>query len=294
VGAERSHRHPHSPFSRVKSITADITAEEARARGYVKGTRKKDEVIKLLRRITTPKTIYKKQKLDRDDILDITELDIVAWLKAEMRVMLDEELARAILVSDGREVDDEDKIDEDHVRPIAYDDDMYTTRFSLASGHQWPVTSSTAVVTDDGLQGLGQSDALHHACVGHGLILQKDTLGRRLYNTKQELANALMVRDIVAVEAMESTSTWSASPSTCPTTRSVRTSGGEIAMFDDFDIDYNQQKYLIETRVSRCSHQAEVGDRAVRRVQRCRHASGPDLRHHWCSDGPEPDRRGLH
>jgi hypothetical protein len=123
----------HSPFAKIKSLAADLTADEARAKGYVKGSLKKEEVIKLLRRTTGPKTIYKKQKLDRDDILDITEVDILSWLQAEMRVMLDEEIARAILVGDGREADHEDKIDEDSIRPIAYDVDMYNTTIKLDS-----------------------------------------------------------------------------------------------------------------------------------------------------------------
>jgi hypothetical protein len=240
----------HSPFSRVKSFTADITAEEARARGYIKGTRKKDEVLKMLRRVTTPKTIYKKQKLDRDDILDITELDIVAWLKAEMRVMLDEELARAILVSDGREVDDEDKIDEDHVRPIAYDDDLYTIKVRLDQAINAGDLTDAVVNAMDGYKGSGNPTLYITQRRLTGLMLQKDTLGRRLYNTKQELANALMVRDIVAVEAMESNSDLIGVIVNLTDYTVGSDRGGDVAMFDDFDIDFNQQKYLIETRVS--------------------------------------------
>jgi hypothetical protein len=240
----------HSPFSRVKSVAADITAEEARARGYVKGSLKKYEVIKLLRRVTTPKTIYKKQKLDRDDILDIVDLDIVAWLKAEMRVMLEEELARAILVSDNREADDPDKIDEDHVRPIAYDDDMYTTKIDLAADFT-PDQFITAVVTAmSQYKGSGNPTLYTTTARVTPLILSKDTVGRRLYNTMQELSAAMRVNNIVEVEAMEQDSDLVGVIVNLRDYTVGADNGGQVSMFDDFDIDYNQEKYLIETRVS--------------------------------------------
>jgi HK97 family phage prohead protease len=240
----------HSPFSRVKSLAADITADEARARGYVKGNLKKDEVIKMLRRITTPKTIYKKQKLDRDDIVDITELDIVAWLKAEMRIMLDEEIARAVLVGDNRPADDEDKIDEDSIRPVAYDIDMYTTRVDLAVDIS-PTDLVDAIVNAlDGYKGTGTPTLYTTQKRLTSMLLAKDTLGRRLYATKADLAGALLVRDIVAVEAMEQDSDLVGVIVNLQDYTIGADSGGNVAMFDDFDIDYNQQKYLIETRIS--------------------------------------------
>ena len=240
----------HSPFSRVKSLAADLTADEARAKGYVKGNLKKDEVIKLLRRVTTPKTIYKKQKLDRDDIVDITDLDIVAWLKAEMRVMLDEELARAVLVSDGRDADDEDKIDEDHIRPIAYDDDMYATKVELASDFDSGAFIDAVVTAARFYKGTGQPTMYTTTATVTPLILSKDTLGRRLYNTMQDLAAALRVKEIVEVEAMEQDSDLVAVVVNLADYTIGSDAGGNVAMFDDFDIDYNQQKYLIEARVS--------------------------------------------
>jgi hypothetical protein len=193
----------HSPFSRIKSLAADLTADEARAKGYVKGNLKKDEIIKLLKRVTTPTTIYKKQKLDRDDIVDITDLDVVAWLKWEMRFMLEEEIARAVLVGDGREPDDEDKIDEDKIRPIAWDHEMYTH----------PVTVPTGI-TPDGIiesvlrarkhyKGTGVPKFYTTDDVLTDMILLKDKMGRRLYNTEVELAAALRVGSIVVVEIME-------------------------------------------------------------------------------------------
>jgi hypothetical protein len=240
----------HSPFSRIKSLTADVTADEARARGYVKGTLKKDEVVKMLKRVTTPSTIYKKQKLDRDDIIDITSVDIVAWLKAEMRVMLDEEIARAVLVGDNRPADDDDKIDEDHIRPIAYDIDMYNTTVNL------PVDITSADLVDavvsalDGYKGTGTPTLYTTQRRLTSMLLSKDSLGRRLYPTKADLANALLVKDIVPVEAMEQDSDLVGVIVNLVDYTIGADQGGNVSMFDDFDIDYNQNKYLIETRMS--------------------------------------------
>lgn len=240
----------HSPFSRIKSLAADLTAEEARAKGYVKGSLKKDEVIKMLRRITTPKTIYKKQKLDRDDILDITDLDIVVWLKAEMRVMLDEELARAVLIGDGRPADDPDKIDEDHIRPVAFDIDMYTTSVNLASGIT-PADFIDAVVNAlNAYKGTGTPTLYTTQARLTSMLLTKDTLGRRLYATKQDLAAALLVKDIVPVESMEEESDLAGVIVNLADYTIGADKGGEVNMFENFDIDYNQERYLIETRVS--------------------------------------------
>lgn len=240
----------HSPFSRIKSLVADITAEEARAKGYVKGNLKKDEVIKMLKRITTPKTIYKKQKLDRDDIVDITSLDIVAWLKGEMRLMLDEEIARAILVGDNRAADDEDKIDEDHIRPIAYDIDMYNTTIQLAPDAAGDVLVDALVGAMSKYKGSGNPVLYTTTSVYTGLILAKDTLGRRLYATKAELAAALLVSDIVMVEAMEQDSDLVGVVVNLIDYTIGADNGGAVTMFENFDIDYNQQRYLIESRIS--------------------------------------------
>ena len=240
----------HSPFSRIKSVAADITADEARAKGYVKGNLKKDEIIKLLKRVTTPKTVYKKQKLDRDDIVDITDVDVVAWLKAEMRLMLDEEIAAAILVGDGRESDDEDKIDEDHVRPIAFDVDMYNHVVTL-DGSPTPAETIEAIVrARRHYKGTGTPTLYTTDSVLTDLLLDKDTLGRRFYNTEAELAAALRVSKIVVVEAMERVADVVGIIVNLTDYTIGADKGGEISMFDDFDIDYNQQKYLIETRIS--------------------------------------------
>jgi hypothetical protein len=239
-----------SPISRVKSIVADITADEARAKGYVKGSLKKDEVIKLLKRVTQPKTIYKKQKLDRDDIIDITDIDVVTWLKMEMRIMLDEEVAAAILVGDGRESDDEDKIDEDHLRPIAYDVDMYNTTVYL-DGTPTPAETTEAIIRSlDNYKGSGAPAMYTTQSKLTDLLLDKDTLGRRYYATKSELAAALGVSEIVVVEAMSRAADVVAVIVNLIDYTVGADKGGEINFFDDFDIDYNQNKYLIETRIS--------------------------------------------
>lgn len=239
-----------SPFAKVKSLSADITPDEARAKGYVKGSLKKDEVIRMLRRETTPTTVYKKQKLDRDDIVDITEIDILAWIKGEMRVMLDEEIARAILVGDNRESDDPDKIDETKIRPIAYDIDMYNTTVQMSS------TLATDELIDgivDGLnsyKGTGTPVFFTTRKVFTKMILSKDGVGRRLYPTKAELSAALTVSDVMTVEAMEINSDIIGVVVNLYDYNVGADKGGEINLFDFFDIDYNQQKYLLETRMS--------------------------------------------
>ena len=240
----------HSPFSRIKSLAADLTADEARAKGYVKGNLKKDEVIKLLKRVTTPTTVYKKQKLDRDDIVDITDLDVVSWLKWEMRFMLEEELARAILVGDGREPDDEDKIDEEKLRPIAWDNEMYA--------HPVTVPSNT---TPDGIvesvlrarkfyKGTGTPTFFTTDDVLTDMLLIKDKVNRRVYNTEAELAAALRVKEIVVVEVMEDTPDLLGIMVNMADYTIGADKGGQMAFFEDFDIDYNQHKYLKETRIS--------------------------------------------
>lgn len=193
----------HSPFARIKSLHFDLTAEEARAKGYVKGNLKKDEVVKLLKRVTTPTTVYKKQKLDRDDVVDITDLDVVAWLKWEMTFMLEEEIARAILIGDGREPDDEDKIDEDKLRPIAWDNEMYSHPLSLPAEISKEGLIESVLRARKYYKGTGRPTFFTTDEILTDMILLKDKVGRRLYMTEVELAAALRVDKIVVCEVME-------------------------------------------------------------------------------------------
>lgn len=240
----------HSPFARIKSTAVDLTAEEARAKGYVKATLKKEEVIKLLKRVTTPTTVYKKQKLDRDDIVDITDLDVVAWLKAEMRVMLDEELARAVLIGDGRDPEADDKIDEVCLRPIAYDDEMYAHLVTVASNITGDAVVESILRARTYYKGTGTPTLYTTDSILTDMILLKDAMGRRLYATETELAAALRVANIVVVEVMENVPDLLGIVVNIADYTMGADRGGVISMFDDFDIDYNQYKYLIETRVS--------------------------------------------
>lgn len=254
----------HVPFSRIKSMHANITADEARAKGYIKGKRKKEEVFTLLKRTTTPTTIYKKQKLDRDDVVDITDFDVVAWLKMEMRMMLDEEIARAILVGDGRLPDSDDKVNETCIRPIASDDDLYCVKA--------PVAVAAAATEDDiakafiktviksrkEYKGSGSPTLFTTEDVITGCLLLEDKNGRVIYDTVDKLATALRVKEIVPVEVMETAKTKVNSVEKPLLAIMVNLTdyyvgadkGGSVNMFDDFDIDYNQQKYLMETRCS--------------------------------------------
>ena len=254
----------HVPFSRIKSMHADITADEARAKGYMKGKRKKEEVFTLLKRTTTPTTIYKKQKLDRDDVVDITDFDVVAWLKMEMRMMLDEEIAKAILVGDGRLADSDDKINETCIRPISKDDDLYCVKA--------PVSVAAAATEDDiakafiktviksrkEYKGSGSPTLFTTEDVITNCLLLEDKNGRVIYDTVDKLATALRVKEIVAVEVMEGAKTKVETvekPLMAILVNLVdyyvgADKGGAVNMFDDFDIDYNQQKYLMETRCS--------------------------------------------
>ena len=240
----------HSPISRIKSTAVDLTAEEARAKGYVKGNLKREEVIKLLKRVTTPTTIYKKQKLDRDDIVDITTLDVVAWLKAEMRLMLDEEIARAILIGDGREPDSEDKIDEDHIRPIAFDADMYAHAITLPSSATPAAIEEAILRARKYYKGTGTPTLYTTDDTLTDLLLQRNKNDDRVYKTEQEVAAAVRVARIVPVEVMEDTPEIIAIIVNLADYTIGADKGGEVSMFDDFDIDYNQYKYLIETRIS--------------------------------------------
>jgi hypothetical protein len=249
----------HSPFSRIKSLHADITADEARAKGYVTGDLKVEEVFPVLRRVTTPTTIYKKQKLDRDDIIDITDFNVVAWLKREMRVMLDEEIARAILVGDGRSGVATDKISETEVRPIWTDDTTVYIHQEVAA-----FADTTEDLIDDIIgarveyRGSGQPTCFMAPSLVTAMLLLRDTQGYRMYKTLAELAAELRVANIVEVPVMEGLVHTPVATEYALRAIIVNLSdytvgadkGGEINMFDDFDIDYNQQKYLIETRIS--------------------------------------------
>ena len=243
-----------TPFSRIKSQTANLTLDEARAKGYVKGNLKKEEFFRVSKRTTTPQTIYKKQKLDRDDIIDITDFDVVAWLKGEMRLMLEEEIARAVLISDGRSAGDDDKINEDNVRPIAKDDDLYVTYLYVNTGG--PNFSAEEIIDALTLQrrhyrGSGNPTFYTSETVLAQLLLIKDTLGRRIYPTVNDLAAALRVQKITAVEVMDEPSVDILGIMVNLMDYTIGADkGGDVALFDDFDIDYNQYKYLIETRLS--------------------------------------------
>ena len=254
----------HSPFSRIKSMFADITEDDARAKGYIKGKLKKEEVFSLLKRTTTPTTIYKKQKMDRDDVVDITDFDVIAWLKSEMRMMLDEEIARAILVGDGRLSSSDDKINEQHIRPIWTDEDLFTIKATVevaagaTSDQKAKAAIRSIIKSRKNYKGSGEPTLYTTEDFVTDCLLLEDNNGRVIYDTIEKLKNALRVKEIVTVPVMEGL------------TREVEgkthelqglivnlkdynvgaDKGGSVNMFEDFDIDYNQQKYLIETRCS--------------------------------------------
>ena len=246
----------HTPFSRIKSLFADITADEARAKGYTKGNLKTEEVFGLLKRTTTPTTIYKKQKMDRDDVIDITDFDVIAWLKSEMRMMLDEEIARAILVGDGRGNSSDDKINEQNVRPIYTDDPFFAHRVTVARGADDDITAKNfirmAVKSRKEYKGSGNPTLFTTEDVLTDMLLLEDDIGHKLYKTESELATALRVTKIVTVPVMENLSKDGKELMGIIvnlTDYNVGADkGGAVSMFEDFDIDYNQQKYLIETR----------------------------------------------
>lgn len=253
----------HTPFSRVKSVYADLTEDDARAKGYIKGTQKKNEVFPLFKRVTTPTTVYKKQQLDRDDVLDLT-FDIVPWLKAEMRGMLNEELARAALLGDSRDPSSDEKISESNIRPIYKDttNDVYAIKVAVDAKEDEEKDAKAfikaAIKARADFRGTGKPTLYCTTALMTNMLLLEDNMGRRLYATEAELATALRVAEIVEVPVMDAVSreeggftyelegiivnpkdyTFGADK------------GGEVSMFDDFDIDFNQQKYLIETRCS--------------------------------------------
>lgn len=251
----------HTPFSRIKSIFADITEDDARAKGYFKGKLKKEEVFGLLKRTTTPTTVYKKQKMDRDDVVDITDFDVVAWLKSEMRMMLDEELARAYLIGDGRLASSDDKINEQNIRPILKDEELYTIQATVSV--QSSATEDdkarefirTAIKARKNYKGSGQPTLYTTEDILTDCLLLTDTTGRDLYTDVAQLAKKLRVKEIVTVPVMEGVNgkNGGALMGIIVNLADYNVGadrGGAVNMFDDFDIDYNQQKYLIETRCS--------------------------------------------
>lgn len=255
----------HSPFSRIKSMFADITEDDARAKGYIKGKLKKEEVFGLLKRTTTPTTIYKKQKMDRDDVIDITDFDVIAWLKSEMRMMLDEEIARAILVGDGRNMSSDDKINEQHIRPIWKDEDLFTIKTTVdVNSNATPDQKAKAFIRSiiksrKNYKGSGEPTLYTTEDMLTDCLLLEDANGRVIYDSVEKLKNAMRVKDIVTVPVMENLIRTDDDGNTLNLLGLVvnltdynvgADKGGAINMFDDFDIDYNQQKYLIETRCS--------------------------------------------
>jgi HK97 family phage prohead protease len=253
-----------TPFSRIKSMFANITEDEARAKGYIKGKYKKEEVFSLLKRTTTPTTIYKKQKMDRDDVIDITDFDVIAWLKTEMRMMLDEEIARAILVGDGRLASSDDKINEQNIRPIWTDEDLFSVKVKVTSTagatdeEKAKTFIKSAIKNRKNYKGSGNPILFTTEDMIADMLLIEDTTGRRIYNSISDLATTLRVREIVPVEIMEGLQRDVGSDKydllgimVNPADYNVGADkGGAVSMFDDFDIDYNQQKYLMETRCS--------------------------------------------
>ena len=256
-----------TPFGRIKSIAANLTGAEARAKGYIKGNQKLEQVFPLFGRETTPQTVYKKQKLDRDDIIDIKDIDIVAFLKQELRTMLIEEICRAMLVSDGRGSTVPDKIKEDKIRPIYQDDDVYTIHKEIIFDPNATDDEKAETIVDSAIRarkdyrGSGNPIMFASNDVINDMLLAKDKIGRRLYKDENELAAALRVKKIVEVPVMEGV-TRSVTVEGVTTTYDLlaiivnpkdytvgNDKGGEVTLFDDFDIDYNQQKYLIETRL---------------------------------------------
>ena len=249
----------HVPFSRIKTLWADITEDTARAKGFTldrnNNHRKMDEIIKVAKRQTTPTTIYKKQKLDRDDILDITDFQVVNWLMREMRIMLDEEIARAILIGDGRNVSAEDHINTESIRPIVSDDDLYVIHSKGAAEETSMQLVDRIRLSKVGYMGSGELTAFMTPALHAQLMIQRDQMGHRLYDTDASLASELGVSRIIEVPIMENFKDAKGNlvqailvnlrDYSCGTDR-----GGEITSFDDFDIDYNQQKYLMETRMS--------------------------------------------
>lgn len=252
----------HSPFSKIKSVFADITEDDARAKGYIKGNKKKEEVFTLLKRVTEAQMVYKKQGIDRDDWIDITSFDIAIWLKSEMRMMLDEELARAFLIGDGRSSASEDKIDELHIRPIAFDDDFYSLKSTIAIGATATETEraksfvKSVIKTRKNYRGSGSPTLFITDDLLADMLLAEDGNGRPLYENEEKIRGVLRVSEIVTVPVMEGLKTKDGKNTieaiivNLNDYTSGADKGGSVNLFDDFDIDYNRMKYLIETKCS--------------------------------------------
>ena len=261
VGKVMSGVH-RTPFSRIKSLQADIREEDARALGYMKGNLKKEEVFTLLKRTTDPQTVYKKQKLHRDDVLDITDFDVVAFIKKEMRMMLEEEIARAILVGDGRLPDSDDKIMETHIRSIANEEALYAIHHNVDFGDQTDVEARAKMIIRESLRarkdykGSGEPTLFCSESILTEMLLLEDANGRVIYDSVAKLATAMRVKEIVTVPVMEGAVNLDKSKMVLGIIVNLRDynvgadKGGQVSMFEDFDIDYNAQKYLIETRCS--------------------------------------------
>lgn len=260
VGKVMSAVH-HIPFSRFKSMFADLTEEDARAKGYIKGNFKKEQVFGLLRRSTSPTTVYKKQKMDRDDVIDITSFDVIAWLKSEMRLKLNEEIARAILIGDGRPAASEDKVDENCIRPVFNDADLFTIKVQVSTAgltaveDKYKAAIKSILRSRKEYKGAGTPTLFTTEDALTEMLLLEDTIGHTLYADEAALARKLRVSNIVTVPQMEGMKgakggdlfgiIVNLSDYTVGADK-----GGAVSMFDDFDIDFNAMKYLIETRCS--------------------------------------------
>lgn len=250
-----------TPFSRIKSLQADIREDEARALGYIKGNLKKEEVFTLLKRTTDPQTVYKKQKLHRDDVIDITDFDVVAFVKKEMRMMLEEEIARSILVGDGRLSSSDDKISDTHIRSIANDDALYAIHHTVTPATKTPEAKAKAMIRESlrarkDYRGSGEPTLYCSESVLTEMLLLEDANGRIIYDSVAKLATAMRVKEIVTVPVMEGATNLAKTKNVLGIIVNLRDynvgadKGGAVSMFEDFDIDYNAQKYLIETRCS--------------------------------------------
>ena len=249
----------HSPFSRIKTQFADITADEARAKGYIKGNKKKDEVFSLLKRTTSPTTIYKKQKLDRDDILDITDFDVVTWIRGEMRIMIEEELGRAVLLGDGREASSDDKIKDDCIRPVYKEDTLYAPRVILAKETTTEDMLDSIVRAMDDYEGSGNPTWFAAPQVITEILLLKDKMGHRLFSSLSDLADYVGVSKIVKVPLMKNLIRNSNKNGKVDALGIIvnmsdytigADKGGQLFAAEDFDISFNQYHYLLETRLS--------------------------------------------
>ena len=260
VGRVMSSVH-RTPFSRIKSLQADITEDDARALGYIKGKQKKEEVFTLLKRTTDPQTVYKKQKLHRDDVLDITDFDVVAFVKREMRMMLEEEIARAILIGDGRLTSSDDHISDQHIRSIANDNELYAVHHQVTPAAETPEALAKAMIRESlrarkDYKGSGEPTLFCSESVLTEMLLLEDANGRVIYDSVAKLATAMRVKEIVTVPVMEGAKNIAKDKDILGIIVNLRDynvgadKGGQVSMFEDFDIDYNAQKYLIETRCS--------------------------------------------